>query len=316
MKKITIMIPTYNQSKYIGQAIQSAQKIEYENLEIIVSDDNSIDDTQEVVSKFMDDKRIKYFKNEPNLGRVANYRKTLYEYATGDYVLNLDGDDWLLESNFFSEAVKLLNSNEKISCVLGDRKNYYESKKQYITLTNKENISVSSLMDGNDFFINYPNIGFIFSHFSCLYRRSLAINLNFYSKDIVSSDIESILKLYLDSDVAYIPKIVGVWRAHESNTSYTRNIQQTIENLSKYNAAYDMAKEKKLFDMDKLDDWLLDMKKSNLSQDILYEFRSFSLQKSIFFLYYIFRYDKKLALLSLIMAFRKGIIKILNKGKL
>ena len=37
-----------------------------------------------------------------NLGRVGNYRKTLYEYSSGDYVLNLDGDDWLLDTNFYN----------------------------------------------------------------------------------------------------------------------------------------------------------------------------------------------------------------------
>lgn len=269
MKKITIMIPTYNQSKYIGQAIQSAQKIEYENLEIIVSDDNSTDNTQEVISKFLDDKRIKYFKNEPNLGRVANYRKTLYEYATGDYVLNLDGDDWLLESNFFSEAVKLLNSNEKLSCVFGDRQNYDEPMKSYKTFSNKDNPYIKTIMDGNDFFINMPNIKFIFSHLACLYKRKLALNLDFYSKDILSSDSESICKLYINQEIGYLPITVGVWRVHEANASH-KDLEKKLENTKKYDYLYDFAKSRNIYSDETLNQWKIINQSGILAQDFFY----------------------------------------------
>ena len=64
MKKVTIMIPTYNQAKYISKAIESALSIDYSNIEVIVSDDCSSDNTEEVVSKYLSDNRYKYIKNE------------------------------------------------------------------------------------------------------------------------------------------------------------------------------------------------------------------------------------------------------------
>lgn len=309
------MIPTYNQSKYIAQAIQSAQQIDYENLEIVVSDDCSTDNTEEVVVQFLNDKRVKYFKNEPNLGRVANYRKTLYEYASGDYVLNLDGDDWLEDTSFINDAMKLFDENLEVSCVLGDRKNYNEKENTFRLFTNKDNPYIKSIMKGNDFFINYPKINFIFSHFSCIYRRDLAKKLNFYSKDIVSSDIESIMKLYIGNKVGYIPKVVGVWRAHSSNESYTRDVKGIIENLSKYDGSFEIAKDKKIFSDKVLKSWLFNMKKSNLSQDILYEFRSFGLIKSPYFIYKIVKYDIILSLVSFTLALKKIYTKVLKKDK-
>ncbi|MGC8706738.1 MAG: glycosyltransferase family 2 protein, partial [Desulfurella sp.] len=87
--KVTIAIPAYNQAKYIKQAIDSALNQDYPNLEVIVSDDASLDDTRQIVKEY-NDKRLKYYRNEKNIGRVANHRKLLYEYATGEYVLNLD----------------------------------------------------------------------------------------------------------------------------------------------------------------------------------------------------------------------------------
>ena len=62
MKKVTIMIPTYNQAKYISKAIESALNIDYSNIEVIVSDDCSTDNTEEVISKYLEDNRFKYIK--------------------------------------------------------------------------------------------------------------------------------------------------------------------------------------------------------------------------------------------------------------
>jgi glycosyltransferase involved in cell wall biosynthesis len=71
------MIPTYNQAKYISKAIESALNIDYPNIEVIVSDDCSTDNTEEVVSKYLSDDRFKYIKNEKNLGRVV----TIYPFC-------------------------------------------------------------------------------------------------------------------------------------------------------------------------------------------------------------------------------------------
>lgn len=292
MKKVTIMIPTYNQSQYIEQAIQSAQQIKYENLEIIVSDDNSTDDTEEVVSKFLDDERIKYFKNEPNLGRVANYRKTLYEYATGDYVLNLDGDDWLEETEFIPLAVKLMVENENISCVFGDRTNYNEQTDSYQLFSNAKKSFVQTVMDGNEFFIKLPEIGFHFGHLSCLYKRDLAIKMNFYSLDILSADSESIAKLYINNKIGYIPLSVGVWREHDENASH-KNLVAKLENIEKYNVLYEYALENSDFDKNRLLKWKMDNQSATLAQDILY---------------YTNRKKIKFANKIIVVSFRKSII--------
>ena len=91
LPRVSIMIPTYKQDKIVSRAISSSLKQDYTNLEIIISDDCSPDNTKEIVKRFLKDKRVKYFRNDTNLGRVSNYRKTLFDYATGDWAINLDG---------------------------------------------------------------------------------------------------------------------------------------------------------------------------------------------------------------------------------
>ena len=83
---VSIMIPTFNQAQFVGDAIESIISQTYDNLEIIVLDDHSQDSTEKVVKGY-DDERIRYIKNEENLGRVNNYRNGLYNHAKGEWVL-------------------------------------------------------------------------------------------------------------------------------------------------------------------------------------------------------------------------------------
>lgn len=78
-KKATIMIPTYNQPQYIMQCVESAMAQDYSNLEIVISDDSTNDETEKIIKeKYIQDPRIKYFHNIVRLGRVGNYHHTLY----------------------------------------------------------------------------------------------------------------------------------------------------------------------------------------------------------------------------------------------
>jgi glycosyltransferase involved in cell wall biosynthesis len=314
MKKVTIMIPTYNQARYVGKAIESALSQAYSNIEVVVSDDCSSDNTQEIVKKYITDDRVKYFRNEQNLGRVANYRKTLYKYASGNYVLNLDGDDWLLESNFITKAVNLLDKNKNMSCVLGDRQNFYEEIGEYKIFSNKHKPYVKEIMDGNQFFINNAKICFFFSHFSSIYRRELALKLDFYSKDILSSDFESICKLYVGRNVGYLPIEVGVWRSHKTNAT-NLDMEKKIENLEKFDYLYEFVLDKKTFTKKRLDKWLLENKSSLLSQEILYYASKGEVIQALVLFNQVFIKNKYLGLETLRIIFLRVCKRVLFKLK-
>ena len=114
--KVTIMIPTYNQEDYIGEAIESSLNQDYPNLEVIVSDDFSKDKTGIIAKKYETDTRFRYFRNARNLGRVGNYHHTLYDLATGEWVINLDGDDFYTDNRYISRLMKYVSSDPKIVC--------------------------------------------------------------------------------------------------------------------------------------------------------------------------------------------------------
>jgi glycosyltransferase involved in cell wall biosynthesis len=92
---VSIVIPTYNREKSVQRAIASAQAQTYPNIEIIVSDNASTDNTEAILTALVaSDPRIRYYRHEKNLGPVPNWRFGI-EKARGEYVKILFSDDWL-----------------------------------------------------------------------------------------------------------------------------------------------------------------------------------------------------------------------------
>ena len=91
---VSIIMPSYNTASYIKDTIQSVLNQTYTNWELIIVDDCSTDNTDEVLSE-IHDKRIRYFKNEKNSGAAISRNKALRE-ARGQWVAYLDSDDiWM-----------------------------------------------------------------------------------------------------------------------------------------------------------------------------------------------------------------------------
>lgn len=91
---ISIICPTYNIASYLGKCIQSIIGQSYSELEIILIDDGSTDGSAEICDRYASlDNRIKVL-HKPN-GGLVSARKAGLEAATGEYVVYVDGDDWI-----------------------------------------------------------------------------------------------------------------------------------------------------------------------------------------------------------------------------
>lgn len=89
---VSIIMPSYNTAKFIGETIESVLKQTYQSWELIIVDDCSTDNTDEVVKKYLSDGRIKYLKNEKNSGAALTRNYALRE-AKGRWIAFLDSDD-------------------------------------------------------------------------------------------------------------------------------------------------------------------------------------------------------------------------------
>lgn len=88
---VSVIMPSWNTGKFIGQTIQSVVNQTYSNWELLIVDDCSTDDTDEIVKAFHDH-RIRYFKNEKNIGAALARNRAMRE-AQGEWIAFLDSDD-------------------------------------------------------------------------------------------------------------------------------------------------------------------------------------------------------------------------------
>lgn len=105
---VSVIMPSWNTGKYIAESIRSVLSQTYTSLELLIVDDCSSDNTDEIVSKFQD-KRIKYFKNDVNCGAALTRNRAMRE-ACGEWVAFLDSDD-IWKPNKLEKMIKFMNDN-------------------------------------------------------------------------------------------------------------------------------------------------------------------------------------------------------------
>jgi len=122
--KISVCMATYNGQKYLSQQIDSIINQSYKNLEIIICDDNSTDNTLQLLEKYAQtDSRIRVVKNSSNLGYVKNFEKAI-GLSTGEYIALSDQDD-IWEEDKLEVLLSLIKDNLLIhsDCALIDENN-------------------------------------------------------------------------------------------------------------------------------------------------------------------------------------------------
>lgn len=127
---ISIIIASYNASKYLDECLQSVLEQTYINWEAIIVNDGSTDNTKQVVKKWIkQDSRFKYYE-KPNTG-LAQTRIFGIKNSSGKYILPLDADDYL-DINFLAKTSKVIEENKDIEIVYSDVKLFGEKNKLFV----------------------------------------------------------------------------------------------------------------------------------------------------------------------------------------
>lgn len=114
---VSIIVPTYNYARFIGETLECLRAQTYDKWECIIVDDGSTDDTPEQVARFMEmDARFKYVQQEN--ARQAAAKNNGLRSATGEYIQFLDADD-LIEPRKFEQQVEYLERHPEIDIVYG-----------------------------------------------------------------------------------------------------------------------------------------------------------------------------------------------------
>ena len=213
---VSICIPTYNGGKFIRETLESIKSQTYKNIEVIVTDDCSKDDTLDICREY---DFVKIFLNEERQGLVPNWNMAVSK-STG-YYIKLIGQDDVLAPESIEKQVKALEDNPNAALCIGDT-NVINQDSQVImarSLSKKD-----FTMDGKKFALKALWHRNIFCEpANTLYTRSAAERAGDYCKDFIYvPDWDYDIELCLQGDICYIADTIMSFRI--SNNSETSNL--------------------------------------------------------------------------------------------
>lgn len=214
--KISIIVPAYNAEKWMKTCLDSIVAQTYNNLEIIVLNDGSTDNTLDILYSYAErDERIKVI-NKTNSGTYLS-RKLGFSESTGEAIFNADADDYLP-----SNAIELLVARmkeTKADMVVGNHYQLLNGKKKVIE--NKLPIEQSSL-EFIRCLLNNDIKGYVWGK---LYKRELLTDINYEVTHLLQEDVLLNLHVFLNNKitVALEPSPVYNYVIHKNSANSSKN---------------------------------------------------------------------------------------------
>ena len=227
---VSVLIPTYNKAEFLGEAIESVLNQTFKDFELIIIDDCSTDNTDEVVKRYQNDYRVKYFKNIKNLGIGGNWNKTL-SFALGKYIKFLMGDD-KFEPELLEKYVAVMENNPNVSLVtsyrgvFGDKKSIIKQPLEGI-IESKKAIELV-LKHGN--WIGEPT--------TVMFRRENLWLGNFKIELKFLLDIEMWVRHLSCGDLYVIPEVLSWFRQYSGQ--YTEEVKKHFGDIFEWYYLFEM----------------------------------------------------------------------------
>ena len=223
---ISIAMATYNGEKYLREQIDSILSQTIQNFELIVCDDCSTDTTWNILLDYqVQDKRIKCYRNEKNLGFKKNFEKEI-RLCTGEYIALSDQDDIWTEDHL-QVLYEGIGENDLVGA------NAYICDKEAIPLGIDflSCFKIDFLPQTYDdwfFFMMFSNI---FQGATCLIKKSLVQKAFPIPESIELHDHWLALVAVANKGVTYVNKCILYWRRHDNNTTtfFSSNLLSKIK---------------------------------------------------------------------------------------
>lgn len=199
---VSICIPTYNRANYITKAIDSALSQTYKNIEVIVVDNASTDNTEEIVSSYSDP-RLKYVRNSENLGLFGNFNRCI-ELYNGCFLHILHSDEYI-DPDFTEKCVQFFNEHQNVQLTCTSYREEYNDHIIPYKLFPEDTI-----LKAPDGFKQILTEGLFISCASVMVRRGVyeSPEVGRFSLEYpFSGDLYQWLKLTKHYDVAYLSDV-------------------------------------------------------------------------------------------------------------
>lgn len=230
---VTILVATYNRANYISLALESAERQTFRDWELLVLDDGSTDNTEEIVAAHIArDPRIRYVRHAKNKG-IAENRNSGLALARGAYVAVLDSDDMWTDDRKLERQIEHLKTNP--DCV---------AVGTFVTVINEMGAEIGRFAyETNDAGIRSRILlRNQFAQSSILYRLDAARAAGGYDASYrVNDDYDLWLKMGARGALANIPEYTTAYREHSGGITKEKKLKAALEHLDiirKHRAQY------------------------------------------------------------------------------
>lgn len=222
---VSVVIATYNMAQYLAQAVDSILQQTWQNLEVIVVDDGSTDNTSEIMSRYSNNAKVIYIRNE-NQGQ-PKAKNCGIKNTKGDFIAFCDADD-LWEPNKLDVQMPLF-SNPAVGIVYSEVSNIDEHNQRYI----KEGNEVRHTGKITNFMLleNFVPFGTSVIRRACIEKNGI-----FDEEFRMGIDWDLWLRYSLDWEFAYTPERTYIYRvwSGQMSTNYRGRYDHAVRILKKF----------------------------------------------------------------------------------
>lgn len=246
VSKVSIIIPVYNGEKYINRCLDSVLNQTYTNIEIILVNDGSDDNSYKLIKDYcMKDNRIKLI-NKANTG-ASDSRNRALEIASGEYIMFLDCDDWI-DLNVIEDTVKISKNNSSDIVIFTYTREFKDhSKEKVFNLPDKINYTGKELKEFhrkilgpiNDEISNVEGLDSLGTIWGKLYKRKI-INCKFIDLKEIGTSEDNLFNLFVFNNVEKVTFInksyYHYWKENENSltTKYNPHLLSQWKKLFEY----------------------------------------------------------------------------------
>lgn len=231
MDKISVIVPVYNVSSYIADCLESLRRQTFENFEVLIVNDGSPDNSEEIIKPFLKDKRFRYLKKKN--GGLSSARNYGIKHVSGDFISFVDGDD-SVSPTYLEELYNTIIDNETDIAVCGFLRVYPNKIKENIV--SETDVAL----------FRYP------AAWNKLYRRSLIMKYQLlFPEGLWYEDLHFSTRALMMGSFAVCDSMLYQYRQNSSSIMHTYDeriyqIYQVIEEIhdfAKENGVYEDYKE-------------------------------------------------------------------------
>lgn len=230
MKKVSVIIPVYNVENYLRKCLDSLVNQTLKDIEIIVVNDGTTDNSQEIIDEYVKKYPKKVVSIIQENGGQGAARNTGLLHAKGEYIGYVDSDDYV-EENMYEELYKKAKEEDSDIVICGNNvvKENYE-------LFSKEDVDKEFLLGK-------------MAVWNKIYKKNIIVDnkIQFRSK-VWYEDLDFTMKVYFSSKkISYVDKPLYNYLLREGSTMNNNNIKRNLELIEAFDSLIDYCKDKKIY---------------------------------------------------------------------